>query len=271
MDTALFQRFADLVYEQAGITLRPGKEALVHARVAKRLRALSLPDEAEYLRFLEQDESGDELVHFLDAISTNFTSFFRESDHFENLRDHVQNRLAEGQNRLRIWCAAASSGEEPYSIAMTVHEVIEHRRVDFRMLATDISTKVLHKAMTGEYDASRLTSLTPQQMLKYFTRVDDGEGHEEKRYVVSPVLRDYIVFKRLNLSTPPFPMSGPMDVVFCRNVMIYFDNAVRQRLVAEIERLLAPGAILFVGHTETLTGINTGLRMVRPSVYWKPE
>ncbi|HVP37990.1 MAG TPA: CheR family methyltransferase [Candidatus Saccharimonadales bacterium] len=271
MTPALFRRFCRLAYEQAGISLHAGKEALVAARVGKRVRALSLESEAEYLEYLEADATGEELVHFLDAISTNFTSFLREPDHFEELKKVVLRRLAEGQKVLRLWSAACSSGEEPYSMALAVLESLGGKPLEFRILATDISHQMLAQAERGVYSAERLAPLSRAQRARYFTPHVDGGPPGAPRYQVLPEVRAHVVFRRLNLSLPPFPMKGRLDVVFCRNVLIYFDRPVRQQLIQEIERLLRPGGTLALGHTETLTGIRSRLRMVRPSVFVLPE
>lgn len=271
MNEALFNKFAKIAYDQAGVHLRPGKESLVSARVAKRLRALGLENPRDYLDFLEKDKSGEEIVQFLDVITTNFTSFFREPEHFDILTEVLKKWRSENQKRFRIWSAASSSGEEPYSIGMTVIEEFENSGCDIKILATDISTKVLQKASDGLYPTANIKGVSQNLSLKYF----DKTSVETKRGTVPHLrvkkkLRDALVFKRLNLSKPPFPMTGPLDVVFCRNVMIYFDNKVRQRLVSEIERLLRPDGLLLIGHTETLTSLNTNFIAVKPSVYRKP-
>ena len=265
-----FQKFCDIAYRQAGISLREGKEALVSARVSKRVRALGLRDSEEYLRFLESDPTGGELVSFLDVITTNFTRFFREPDHFDDLREALERWYGEGQRRFRIWSAASSTGEEPYSIAITVLETLAGRGADVRILATDISTRVLATASEGRYGESATRAMSPGLRSKYFDRVPGSEAIQVRK-----VVRDIVTFKRLNLAQGPFPMKGPLDVVFCRNVMIYFDRPVRQQLVSEAERLMRPGGLLLIGHTETLTGISTGLSVLRPSVYsnasWSPS
>jgi chemotaxis protein methyltransferase CheR len=273
MDTALFQRFQRLAYQNAGIDLKPGKETLVAARVAKRQRSLGLPDEREYLRYLEEDETGEEILHFLDAISTNFTSFFREKEHFDWLAAELKRLLEAGQRRIRIWCAAAATGEEPYSLAITAREALGAAAgVDLKILATDISTRALHAARTGIYDGERLQPLTRGQLAAHFEPVPDDEGPASSaRHSARPELRSILVFKRLNLATPPFPMSGPIDVVFCRNVMMYFDRVVRERLIHEVERLLKPDGFLIIGLAETLHGIRTELGAVSPSIYGRQQ
>jgi chemotaxis protein methyltransferase CheR len=268
MDPAVFHDFSKFVYEQAGIDLPPGKEALVSGRIRKRMRALEIVDERIYLDYVKRDAGGEELVEFLDAISTNFTHFFREADHFDRLAELVEERLADGRRRsLRIWSAASSTGEEPYSIAMTVRHALDSLaadHVDFRLLATDISTRVLRHACAGRYEKKEIDSVPAALRGRFLRR--DGRSDE---YEVCDEIKRLIAFRRLNLSTPPFPMKGPFDAVFCRNVMIYFDKRVRTRLLAEIERLLAPGGLLMVGHTESLAGIPLGLRMIQPSIYRK--
>ena len=270
IDSATFRALRELAYQQAGIAIRENKEALVSARVAKRVRSLGLAGPKEYLDYLRADGSGEEMIQFLDAISTNFTSFYRESDHFEILSEHVRRRLTRGRDRLRIWCAASSSGEEPYTLAMTVAQAAEGANVDWRILATDISVRVLEAASRGEYELSKLANV-PKPLRARFFESAEGRGGGEAVLRVRPELRERLVFKRLNLARPPFPMAGQLDAVFCRNVMIYFDLEVRTRLILEIERLLLPCGLLAIGHAETLNGIPTSLKMLKPSVYRKAD
>lgn len=268
MEASLFKKFCELTYEKSGITLKAGKEALVEARVAKRLRALRMESQRDYLAFLETDDTGEELVYFLDAISTNYTHFFREKGHFDLLAAEARAWAQKASRPLRIWSAASSTGEEPYSIVITMLEALEETDAEFKLLATDISTRVLEKASTGVYTAEQIAPIDKSLRLKYFARIGKRDSEDES-FEIKPEARKCVVFKRLNLSTPPFPMSGPLDAVFCRNVMIYFDQAVRQGLISEIERLLKPGGLLCIGHSETLTGIKCGLKLERPSVYRK--
>jgi chemotaxis protein methyltransferase CheR len=271
MDRPLFERFTALAYEKAGITIKPGKEALVSARVAKRLRALSLADPAAYLGYLEGDASGEELLRFLDVISTHFTSFFREPDHFELLAAEIAALLARGQRRVRLWSAACSTGEEPWTMAMTALGVEGADAADVKILATDIAADTLAQAAAGRYAAERVEPVPPPLRARWFDRRGDPRAPGGETYEVKPALRALVTFGRLNLAQPPFPMRGPLDVVFCRNVLIYFDQPVRQRLLSAVEGLIAPGGLLCIGHTETLNGIKTRLRMVRPSVFRLPE
>ncbi len=268
LDPRTFNNFRDLIYEQSGITLSDGKESLVCSRVGKRMRMLRIDDHQAYLDHIVQDESGKEIVCLLDAISTNVTHFFRGPDHFDLLGRVVKEWFASGQKRLRIWSAASSTGEEPYSIAITVLEA-SGGKCDVKILATDISTRALEIAHRGIYEAAK-TKQFPKGVScqKYFSKVINSG---DTCYVAKPALKDMVIYKRLNLSTPPFPMRGPLDVVFCRNVMIYFDNHIRRKLVAEIHRLLKPGGYLAVGHSESLIGMMDGFKSVQPSVYIKTE
>jgi len=267
MDAQTFKDFQSIAYQKAGIFLREGKAALVQARLAKRLRELGLTSEREYLERLRAD-GDDEVVLFLDAISTNFTKFWREPDHFETLKEHVLAQKAAGQRRFRFWSAASSSGEEPYTILMTLDPLLEG--CDWKLLATDISTRVLARAVAGAYTDEEIDGIPPALLQRYLDR-QAGEAGGEARWVVKDRLKQKVTYRRLNLANRPYPMKGPLDAVFCRNVMIYFDRPMRAGVVGEFERLTGPGCPLFVGHSETLNGIPTKFKTERPSVYRMPE
>ncbi len=265
MEQETFQAFQQIAYQKAGIFLRPGKAALVQARLARRLRELGLTTEKEYLAKLQAD-AGDEVILFLDAISTNFTKFFREPDHFDTLQQDVEAALRAGQTRFRFWSAACSSGEEPYTAAMVLEPLL--RGKDWKLLATDISTRVLARAAEAVYTEEDLEPVPEPLKRRYLEPAASADG--ARRWAIARALRERIVFHRLNLANRPYPMTGPLDAVFCRNVMIYFDRPMRAGLVSEIDRLLRPGAHLFIGHSETLNGLETRLRTERPSIYRAP-
>lgn len=267
MKQKTFDRIATIVYDEAGIVLKKGKEALVKSRLSKRMRSLNINTYEEYLDYLIADKSGTEMILLLDVISTNLTSFYRESTHFTLFSEYLNQWLSEGQRRLRVWCAAASTGEEPYTIAMTASECIQQKSVDFKILATDISTKVLKKCVEGIYTDDRIQSIPKNLRLKYFKK-ESGTG-QSTLYSASSSIKSQILFRRLNLVNIPYPMKGPMDVVFCRNVMIYFDNSTRAKIIQDITRLLKPGGILFIGHSESLTALNTSLKAISPAAYIK--
>lgn len=265
MKPSVFKALCALVYEKSGIRIKEGKQLMVTARLGARLRALELEDEADYLGYLKE-HLDEELVQLLDVISTNVTHFFREGEHFEILRKDLEKRLIGRAGRLRLWCAASSTGEEPYSLAMTVADTLAAagREADVRILATDISTRVLEHASRGVYAEEALEPVSKAQRLRHFDAVkSDGVT----RFKVKPALRRMLVFRRLNLAEPPFPMKGPLDAIFCRNVMIYFDDAVRDPLIDEFRRLIAPDGLIVVGKSESLTRRTEGLERVGPSVY----
>lgn len=269
MEPAVFNKIRKIVYDQSGIRIQDGKMSMVASRLAKRLRALGLADERAYVKHLET-KLEEEIVSLLDAVSTNVTHFFRESHHFDRTRDEFNGWLEEGQTRFRFWSAASSTGEEPYSLAMTLSEVMRKsgRKPDVKILATDISTRVLDHCKNGCYEANKVSDIPSAFLKQYFKSRKNKVGEV---YEVSPTLRNLVRFTRLNLSQPPFPMKGPLDIIFCRNVMIYFDNTVRSRLLNEFHRLLRPGGLLMVGHAESLTGLDTGFERSGASVYKKAD
>jgi chemotaxis protein methyltransferase CheR len=267
MDKRIFNKIREIVYDKSGISLSQGKEALVRARIGKRMRALDLHEHKEYLQRVLDDESGEEVVHLLDAISTNVTSYFRESSHFVFLRDVFHKWLEEGHRRFRLWSAACSTGEEPYTMAMVLHDNASHyRNVDIKILATDISTRALSACLLGSYEEQKMKGVPKQYLNRYFQKnVDGGKVY----YTAESMIKNMIVFRRLNLSQPPFPMKGPLDIILCRNVMIYFDNLVRKRLLDNLYGLLKPGGYLMVGHAESLTGMVSDFKSVKPAIYIK--
>lgn len=266
MDKKTFNKIREIVYEKSGISLGEQKEALVSARVSKRMRELSISDSRDYLKYVIEDESGEELVSLLDVISTNVTYFYREADHFDFLTDVFSNWVDDGQKRFRFWSAASSTGEEPYTMAITLLEALKGRSVDLKILGTDISTIVLDKSRKGVYDEKRIEPVPRIFRARYFHKIKNNGSIE---YSINDSLKKIVVFKRLNLSMPPFPMRGQMDAIFCRNVMIYFDNVVRKKLIDEMYRLLKPGGYLILGHSESLTAIPSDFKSVKPSVYIK--
>ncbi|MBI5267487.1 MAG: protein-glutamate O-methyltransferase CheR [candidate division Zixibacteria bacterium] len=264
MSTSVFERFRDLIYDNSGIVLAENKRPLVKARIQKRMRALRLLEYNEYLTQVMSDRTGGELQHLLDAISTNVTSFYRERHHFDFMGPMLGNWLSQGMSRLRIWSAACSTGEEPYTIAMEVLEALGQRSVDVKILATDLAAKVLRECQEGEYPSARVEPVPSIMRNKYLIR--SGDRHHAT-YTVSKELRRLVFVRQFNLVKFPYAVKGPMDLVFCRNVMIYFDRDTRCEIVKEFRRILRPGGYLFVGHSESLTGLGGGFTVVRPSIY----
>lgn len=250
IDEKTFKQFSDLIYGLSGIVINDKKKALLQARLIKRMRRLGLSRFKEYLQYVNTDQTGDELVALLDVISTNVTHFFREPEHFRVLGGILRELERKGQRRIRIWCAASSTGEEPYSLAITAHEAL-HNLSDVKILATDICTTVLDTARRGIYTADQVANLNQRLLSRYFTSCTTASGAD---WQANSSIRDLIRFSRLNLAETPYPLNGPIDVIFCRNVMIYFDNTMRAKVLDEFVRLLRPGGYLVVGHAESLAG-----------------
>jgi chemotaxis protein methyltransferase CheR len=261
-----FARFADLIRDQTGIHLRDHKRQLLVARLGQRLRALGLSTFSAYYQFLVCDTSGNELLTLINRVTTNKTSFFREPHHFEFIRSHMIPQVKrEGGRQLRIWSAGCSSGEEPYSIAMTLLQALgSHNGWDLRILASDIDSDVLEQASAGMYDMELLEEVPPDLRGKYFLR---GYGEFEGLARVRPELRKMIDFRRINLSQPNWGIHQRFDIVFCRNVIIYFERPVQERIVRSLASHLRPGGYYFSGHSENLYYLHDVLVTVEPSIY----
>jgi chemotaxis protein methyltransferase CheR len=261
-----FEALRQLVKQLTGINLSDQKRELVYGRLARRLRVLHLRTFAEYRDLLASD-GGREIGEFCNAITTNLTSFFRESHHFEYLREQVlqpmvANRTA--SRRVRIWSAGCSTGEEAYSLAMTVIESIPDLRTwDVKILATDLDSDVLAKAQRGIYAAERLRAIGAQRLSRFFA---ERRGREGATYEVKPELTSLITFKQLNLMHP-LPMKGPLDAIFCRNVVIYFDKDTQRELFSRVAQLQRPGNLLFLGHSESLFKVSESYTPIGKTVY----
>lgn len=269
MDSATFQSLRDVIHQQSGIALSDDQQNLLSNRLSRRLSALRLDSIESYLELLQTDQTGEELLFLLNAISTNYTFFFREARHFQVLEELVRERAMDGQRRFRIWCAASSTGEEPYSMAMTLASCFEmcgFQNVDCKILATDLCTDALQTASDGVYDSSRLSGISEQFKRDYLVPLDG----QQKRWRIADPIRDMITYRRLNLSDSHWPMKGPFDAIFCRNVMIYFDEHLRRKLVGQCADLLNPGGLFFVGMTESILGLTESLAFHEPSAYRLP-
>ncbi len=266
-----FRKISDLVYEHCGINLHEGKKELVRARLAKRLREGRFRTFAEYIQHVLNDQTGQEFSALVDSLSTNLTKFFRENQHFEYVRTQllpgiIASKQRSGVSRIRAWSAGCSSGEEPYSIAITLLEGIQGKgRWDVKVLATDVSTRILERAKKGIYEQNRIDPIPLPLRNRYLTRRREGT---KEMYEVGPALRERIIFRYLNLMQD-WPIKGPLDFIFCRNVMIYFDKPTQERLVNRFYDLLGPGGVLFTGHSESLTGIEHAFKYVQPTIYLK--
>jgi chemotaxis protein methyltransferase CheR len=261
-----FNALRTLVKEMTGINLAESKRELVYGRVSRRLRALGLSSFGEYRGLLESGD-GSELVAFCNALTTNLTSFFRESHHFDYLRDEflaVSRKAGRRSERIRIWSSACSSGEEAYSIAMTIIETIpDWQKWDIKILATDLDSDILARAQRGRYTADRVKGFPPTRLARFFTESREGA---ERAYQVIPDLAKLITFKQINLMHE-LPMPGPLDAIFCRNVVIYFDKETQRGLFARIAKLQRPGNLLFLGHSETLFKVSDEYALIGRTIY----
>ncbi|MFQ6758751.1 MAG: protein-glutamate O-methyltransferase CheR [Deltaproteobacteria bacterium] len=270
LNDGLFQKFSDLVYEKTGIFLKPEKKELLNARLGKRLRATGITSFKQYYEYVINDRSGDELVHLIDNVSTNFTSFFRENSHFEILSSTVLPAFVkEGRGKSKeilLWSSASSSGEEPYTMAMVVEDFVSrHPGMRYRIMATDISTRVLAQAKRGVYADERVTKVPTPFLKKYFQK---GVGNSDGYVKVKDELRRMVHFDRFNLMGD-FPWRAAIDVIFCRNVMIYFNRETQQELVSKFHEALTPGGYLFIGHSESISGLKHNFTQVDATAYMK--
>ena len=240
-----FSRVQKLIYQRAGISLHDGKHAMVYSRLSRRLRDTGHTSFEEYLGWLESQD-GPEWQEFVNALTTNLTAFFREQHHFDNLTGILKRRPG---GPWRIWCSAASTGEEPYSIVVTALQTLG-AGVPFELFASDIDTRVLETASRGVYRSQGLKGLTQEQLQRFFMR---GKGSNDGLVRVRPELRKPITFLSVNLIRDDWPFREPFDVVFCRNVMIYFDAPTQRRVLERIHRVMKPGGTLFVGHAENFS------------------
>jgi chemotaxis protein methyltransferase CheR len=267
---AEYEFIRELVYDLSRINLGPDKTELVSSRLRKRARALHLDSLESYIALLRSPSGAEEMTGLLDAISTNVTDFFREADHFDFLRHTVLPDWERANSRrpadvLRAWSAACSSGEEPYTLAITLAEHFQTRSgPGWSIVASDISTRMLSRAEEGIYPQERVKLPDAELLRRYFQK---GTGKYEGYFRVRSELGSHISFRHLNLVDSPYPFREKFDVILCRNVMIYFDRKTQEQLVPRLKDQLAPEGYLFVGHSESLIGIDHTLKCVRPSIY----
>jgi chemotaxis protein methyltransferase CheR len=263
-----FERVRGLIYQRAGISLADSKQEMVYSRLARRLRATGIDSFSRYLDALEagrlSGNTGEEWEAFTNALTTNLTSFFREAHHFPLLAEHVLKARRQHPGQLTIWCSASSTGEEPYSIAMTVCEAFNTLSPPVSIIATDIDTNVLATAAAGVYPIERVDKLEPERLRRFFLK---GKGAQEGLVRVRPELRNLVTFRQLNLLADGWDLKGPFDAIFCRNVMIYFDKDTQRRILSRFVPLMKPDALLFAGHSENFLYVSDSLRLRGKTVY----
>ena len=265
-----FQNIRTLVYKNVGINLTDQKQSLVASRLQKILREYGFTNFKQYYDYVISDTTGQALSTLVNRISTNHTFFYRENDHFKYLSQRVLPELAmrlKSEKNLRIWCAGCSSGEEPYTLAMLLLEYFGKDMLFWKVgiLATDISTNVLETAKRGKYDEENIRHLPPEFVEKYFTRIGNDS------WQVRDNLKKVVLFKRLNLLRESYPFKGTFNIIFCRNVMIYFDKVTREGLIQRFYRYTEPGGYLFTGHSESIGRGKRLFRYLQPAVYVKDK
>ena len=259
-----FERVRALIHRRAGISLADSKHEMVYSRLARRLRATGIQSFANYLDDLEAGRMDGEWESFTNALTTNLTSFFREAHHFPLLLEHLVALRKKEARALTIWCSAASTGEEPYSIAMTACEAFNTLSPPVHVVATDIDTNVLATAANGVYPMERVEKLSPERLRRFFLK---GKGAHEGMARVRPELRSLVTFKQLNLLEERWPLEGQFDAIFCRNVMIYFDKPTQRTILGRFVPLMKPHALLFAGHSENFLYVSDALRLRGKTVY----
>ena len=265
-----FQRLSSYIMSQFGIKLPPNKKTLLQCRLQKRLKTLQHNSFKEYVDYVFSTKGQqDEVWNMIDAVSTNKTDFFREPQHFEFLLDQgIEEYLQQtGKNRLSVWSAGCSSGEEPYTLSMILKEASQSGRFfDFNIVATDISESVLQHAVVGIYKEEKTHTIPDSYKKKYLLR---GKNNYENRVRISSQLRSKVEFMKYNLLTADYSSLGRFDIIFCRNVMIYFEREVQQRLLKQFCKILNPGGYLFIGHSESITGFTLPLKHIKPTIFKK--
>ena len=253
-----FSKIRALIHQRAGIALSAQKRQMVYSRLARRLRELRLKEFSTYLNFLEADPDGDEWQLFTNALTTNLTAFFREAHHFPVLAEHAK----KCPQPLRVWCSAASTGEEPYSIAMTLIEALGARAAS--VLATDIDTQVLAKAAAGVFTMEQVSKLPPARLKRFFLK---GVGAYEGKVRIRPEVAAMVKFEQLNLLDPKWALKEPFDAIFCRNVMIYFDKPTQGKILQRFAPLMKPHGLLFAGHSENFSFASQTFRLRGQTTY----
>ncbi|PRY64573.1 chemotaxis protein methyltransferase CheR [Vreelandella songnenensis] len=255
-----FARIRELIYQRAGIVLAEHKREMVYSRLAKRLRHHNMTRFTDYLVRLERQPEAKEWEAFTNALTTNLTAFFREAHHFPLLAEHIRNK----PGPVTIWCSAASTGEEPYSLAMTLLETLGPKAAQSKVIATDIDTDALSKARMGIYPLEQVRKLDEARVKRFFQK---GTGQQQGLARIRPEVSELVEFLPLNLLAPQWPVKGPFDAVFCRNIMIYFDKETQAKILKRFAPLMKPEGLLFAGHSENFSYISDAFKLRGQTVY----
>lgn len=263
-----FNRISSFIFKECGIKMPAVKKIMLESRLQKRLKALKYNSFKEYADFvLVKDKHHEEIIHMIDAVTTNKTDFFREADHFNFISEHMFQEInLNKQRRYKIWCAGCSSGEEAYTISVTFEELAEKTAVDYSILATDICREVLQKAVTAIYSQDRIDHLPLHLKKKYFLKSKDASNNTVR---VIPKLRSKVTFQRLNFMDDHYEVQGPFDIIFCRNVLIYFNKETQESVINKLCTKLNTGGYFFLGHSESITNMNVPLSQIKPTIFRK--
>jgi len=263
MSDRVFRHLSGFIQGHCGIKMPPVKKQMLEGRLRKRLRALNVSSFESYCEYVFKTGAETELIHMIDAVTTNKTDFFREPAHFDYLLEKILPELSRSREKISVWSAGCSSGEEPYTIAMVLSEFAQEYKINFSVLGTDISTRVLEKARRAVYDHEKIEPVPMSFRKKYLLRGKDDKGLVR----IKPELRSQVHFRRLNLMDARFGMHDKVCLIFCRNVMIYFDRNTQEELLRKLCMQLIPGGYLFTGHSETLQGLDLPLATVAPTIH----
>ena len=264
-----FNRLAEFIHGYSGIKMPPNKRTMLEGRLRRRMRATGIGNVNDYCRHLFEDDGiTAEAVHLIDAVTTNKTEFFREPAHFDFLASKGLAALAAaGRREIKVWSAACSTGAEPYTLAMVLDEFCaEHPRLDYSILATDICTEVLDEALRGVFSEAMIAPVAMERRQRYLMRAKDRSRHQVR---ITPALRSRLSFARLNLMDEAYPVETDMDMVFCRNILIYFDKPTQTKVLTRLCDHLRPGGYLFLGHSESIVGIDLPVRQIANTVFQK--
>lgn len=264
-----FNRLSNFIYKEYGIKMPPSKKIMLQSRLQKRLRELNITSFKEYCDIVFSPEGADEIIHMIDVVSTNKTDFFREPNHFAFMQEVILPEfVAEKNNRLlKIWSAGCSSGEEPYTIAIVVSQFFETQiGYDFQILGTDISTRILQKAIDAIYSEDRIVGIPLEIKKKYFLKSKDPA---KKLVRIIPQLRSKVTFQRLNLMSASYDVKDMFDIIFCRNVLIYFDRETQEKVISKLCTRLKTGGYFFLGHSESIMGMQLPLSSIKPTIFVK--
>jgi len=269
LSKADFERLSSFIYTNYGIKMPPAKHIMLQSRLQKRLRFLNIDNFSEYVSYVFSKKGFEEIVHMIDVVSTNKTDFFREPQHFDFLRDTVLHEAYNysKQRFFKIWSAGCSSGEEVYTLAMVMSEFnSKNTGVDYSILGTDISTQVLQKAITAIYNIDKVGIIPIDIKKKYLLK---SKSKEEFNIRIIPELRSKTTFQRLNFMDNAYSVNENFDIIFCRNVLIYFDRQTQEKVINRLSHHLKPGGYFFLGHSESVTGLDVPLKQIKPTIFRK--